>query len=235
MVSFLETLVFPDSIAYGATGGPEYATAIAAGSGGHEARRSTWTAPLHRYELGLAPRTAADTNALVAFFHLVRGRAYAFRFPDFGAGESTGTDEPIGTGTGAVATYQLVKRYTRDATSYDRPIFKPRAGTVTLKDNGAALASSAYSVNYINGIVTTTVTAGHAITASYQFDVPVRFATDRLAIRRIDGGYQWDSIELIEVRDIAAHQSAGVVRYTAEWEYDVDAGLAELYTTVFDY
>ena len=201
-MAFLETPTFPETIAFGATGGPTYSTHVVQTFDGAEQRNQRWRYPRYAYQLGLAIHTAADTQALYAFFHAIaQGQRHAFRFPDFGAGESTGTDEPIGTGTGAVATYQLVKRYQAGMLTFDRPITKPRATGFVLKVAGTPTGS--YNLDTTTGLVTATVTTGQAITATFQFDVPVRFTSDRLAIRRVQGGYQWESIELIEVRDLA--------------------------------
>lgn len=200
-MAFLESPVFPESLAFGASGGPEYATGIVTRFDGSEQRNQGRRYPRYRYQLGLAPRSEADTRELYAFFNAIaQGQTHGFRFPDFGAGEATGTDEPIGTGTGSAVAYQLVKRYTLGSLSVDRPISKPRANGFVLKVAGTPTGS--YSLDTTTGLVTATVTAGQAVTASFRFDVPVRFVSDRLTIRRVDGGYVWEAIELVEVREL---------------------------------
>lgn len=197
---FIESPCFPETIAYGAAGGPEYSTSLPESPSGFEATKALWAYPRHRYQLGLAVRNDTDTRALFAFFHAVgKGRWQSFRFPDFNAGEAVGLDEPLGTGTGAEEDYELVKRYADGGLTLDRPITKPRAGTVTIKSNGTPTGS--FTVDTTTGIVTMTATSGHVLTASFAFDVPVRFAIDRLAMQRVDGGYLWGSIELVETRD----------------------------------
>ena len=240
-MAFLEMAVFPESLAFGAIGGPEYATSVVAGDGGDEHRQATWTYPRHRYQLSLAVRNAADTIALYAFFHAVaKGRANGFRFLDFGAGESVGYIEPIGTGTGASATYQLIKRYTSGATTMDRLISKPISGSVRVFVAGVETTS--FTVDTATGIVTMSATASAAITASFRFHVPVRFAADRCVIRRVNGGYLWEGIELVEVRDIDASaeeilDSLGLsdleALYIADWDEDFFATLTEYYSSTF--
>lgn len=201
-MSFFETPRFPETIAFGASGGPEYSTGIIESWGGDEQRNRQWRYPRHRYQIGLALRSETDTRALYAYWNsIAKGTANGFRFPDFGAGESTGLDELIGTGTGSSADYQLVKLYSSGPYTDIRPITKPVSGSLTIKVAGVPTGS--YSVNTTTGIVTMSATLGAVITATYTFDVPVRFVSDRLAITRVNGGYQWDSIELIETRDIA--------------------------------
>lgn len=242
-MSFLDEAIFPDTLAFGATGGPEYATTLVEMPSGEEQRRSRWTYPRHRYQLSLAPRTVAETAALFAFFHAVaKGRAYGFRFLDPGAGQSTGTLEPIGTGTGSEETYQLIKRYTSLATTFDRVISKPVAGTVRIFVSG--IETTSFTVDTATGLVTLTAAGSAPITATFQFHVPVRFVTDTLAIRRIDGGCLWEQIELVEVRDLDATaddvtEVMGLedlpLLYEAGWDYDLTGALESVYTSLFDY
>lgn len=239
-MAFLEMAIFPETIAYGAIGGPEYATTIVSGDGGDEYRQPTWTYPRHRYQLSLAPRNATDTAALMTLFRICKGRAYGLRFLDPGAGESIGYLEPIGTGTGSSASYQLIKRYTSGATTMDRIITKPIAGSIRVFVAGVETTS--FTVDTATGLVTINATAAAAITASFRFHVPVRFDSDRCMVRRVDGGYIWEGIELVETRDIAASaddilDSLGLndleAIYTANWDLDIVADLVEYYTSAF--
>jgi len=65
------------------------------------------------------------------------------------------------------------------------------------------LQSSGYTLNLTTGIVTFSAAPGSgvAVSADYEFDVPVRFDTDKLAARA-DGPniYVWDSIPIVETR-----------------------------------
>lgn len=232
-MAFVELATFPETIAYGAVGGPEYSTGIVERYSGDEQRNQHWYAPRHRYELGLAVRNDTDTRALFTFFNgVARGRVNGFRFPDFNAGESEGYLEPLGVGTGDFTAYQLVKRYTSGNETYDRLIIKPRPGSVLIYADGVLLSSDDASVNTTTGVVTANADADAVLTATFRFDVPVRFVTDRLPMRRIDGGYQWDSIELIETRQ-AMEVPEGVPLWESTFEYDLGIGLEDYYTTVF--
>jgi uncharacterized protein (TIGR02217 family) len=74
---------FPDDIAYGATGGPEFATSVVATASGYEQRNINWSAARGRWDVasGLKKQTQLDT--LIAFFRARKGRAYGFRFKDW--------------------------------------------------------------------------------------------------------------------------------------------------------
>lgn len=92
-------------------------------------------------------------------------------------------DQVIGTGTGALTTFQLSKTYGSIYSPYTREITKPVAGTVKIGVNGVNQPSG-WTVNTVTGIVTFAVAPanGHTVTAGYEFDVPVRFNTDFLEI-----------------------------------------------------
>jgi uncharacterized protein (TIGR02217 family) len=83
-----------------------------------------------------------------------------------------------------------------------RTIVKPVLGTVQVYKN-SVLQTTGVSVNAATGVVTFAAapTAGQVITASFQFDVPVRFDTDKLSAS-LDayGIHSWQDISLVEVR-----------------------------------
>ena len=126
----------------------------------------------------------------MAFFEARNGRLYGFRFKDWADFKSclpsqlpSPTDQAIGTGDGSTTQFQLTKRYSSGAQSWTRGITKPVAGTVTIALNGTPQASG-WTVSPATGLVTfaTAPAAGVALTAGFDFDVPVRFDTDTLDI-----------------------------------------------------
>lgn len=97
---------------------------------------------------------------------------------------------------------QLTKVYASGAYSWTRTITKPVAGTVKVAKAGV-LQTSGFSVDTTTGIVTFTnaPASGVAVTAGFEFDVPVRFDTDELPVV-LDFERQGSitSITMIEVR-----------------------------------
>jgi uncharacterized protein (TIGR02217 family) len=62
-------------------------------------------------------------------------------------------------------------------------VVKPVAGTVLLAlDGGAQVEGASFSVDVVTGVVSFFVapSAGVSVTAGFEFDVPVRFDTDRI-------------------------------------------------------
>jgi uncharacterized protein (TIGR02217 family) len=170
---------FPLDVALGAHGGPERATDIVTLASGREERNSRWALSRRRYNAGYGIKSRADMQAVLAFFEERRGRFHAFLWRD--GLDHAATDEAIGTGDGTTVSFQLTKRYGADFDPYLRPITKPVAETVVVKVDGF---ETAVDVDALTGIVTFAAAPeeGAAITASFEFDVPVRFDTDRLDV-----------------------------------------------------
>lgn len=185
-------VLFPISVAIQGSGGPERKTDIVVTGSGREERIARWAHSRRRYDAGSGVKTFTELQSVLAFFEERRGRLYGFRWRDrldFSSAPAgapvTALDQIIGTGDGATGKFQLVKTYGASFAPYQRVIRKPVAGTVRVSLNGVELTSpSLFSVDTTLGLVTLTSapTAGAVIRAGYQFDVPVRFDTDRLQI-----------------------------------------------------
>ena len=93
---------FPDNIAYGATGGPEFATTVVVTGAGHEQRNVDWAEARGRWDVASGLKNQAQLDELIAFFRARKGKAYGFRFKDWTDYKATG--QLIGTGDGANKT-----------------------------------------------------------------------------------------------------------------------------------
>ena len=120
---------FPDNISRGARGGPERRTQVVELASGDEERNASWANSRRRYDVAYGIRRADDLAAVVAFFEARNGRLHGFRYKDWADYKSSlpsqpvaATDQPIGTGNGAVTTFALFKRYTSGAQSWTRAI-----------------------------------------------------------------------------------------------------------------
>ena len=200
---------FPDNISRGARGGPERRTQIVEMASGDEERNGSWADSRRRYDASYGIRKADDLAAVIAFFEARRGRLYGFRWKDWAdyksglpSASTATTDQLIGTGTGGATSFQLVKLYTSGAQTWTRTITKPVAGTVALALNGVPQITG-WTVNTITGVLTfaSAPAASVAITAGFEFDVPVRFDTDTLDVTLdFERLGSITSIPLIEVR-----------------------------------
>jgi uncharacterized protein (TIGR02217 family) len=128
------------------------------------------------------------------------GRAHGFRFKDWTDYQATG--QALGVGDGTTASFQLVKRYPSGAEVESRTITKPVAGTVKVFRDGIQ-ATTGWSVDTTTGLVTFAIApaAGVLLTADFEFDLPVRFDTDRMeiTIETYELG-SWGQIPVLELR-----------------------------------
>jgi len=198
-MAFIETR-FPVDIAYGSAGGPEYSTDIVITQGGHEQRNQNWSAARLRYNVAYGVRSQPQLDSLIAFFRARKGRADGFRFKDWT--DYNATAQSIGTGDGSATQFQLLKTYVSGSVTETRTISKPVTGSVSVHLAGI-LQTSGVTISTATGIVTfsTPPGSGVAITASFEFDVPVRFDTDRLSAALESYGVSTvNDIPLIELR-----------------------------------
>ncbi len=181
---------FPTGISLRSAGGPERKTEIVALASGREKRNQRWADSRRRYDAGYGVRSLADIHAVIAFFEERRGRLFGFRWLDRTddasappGTEPTPFDQRLGTGDGATTAFQLVKRYASGAQSWTRAIAKPVTGSVRIALSGVEQPSG-WSVDTATGVATfdTAPAEGVAITAGFEFDVPVRFDTDVLDV-----------------------------------------------------
>ncbi len=187
--------------AYGWQGGPEFNTRIVPMRNGHDRRNARWDQVRHRFTLPFQNITDATyLSSLKAVFLAMRGQNHSFLAKDWSDYRATG--ESLGNAPAGSAAVQLQKVATFGTATYTRTITKPRAGTVTVYQAGVAKAGT---VDTATGLFTpdTAWTEGQALTADFEFYVPVRFASDLLPMsidNRTGQGYVMNgSVELVEV------------------------------------
>jgi uncharacterized protein (TIGR02217 family) len=157
-------------------------------------------------------RSLDDLHAVIAFFEERRGRLYGFRWKDHADFKScpplaapTALDQVIGTGDGTAMTFQLKKTYGSLHAPWARDIRKPVAGTVLVAVAGVVKTPGThFGVDTTTGIVTfvpaQTPATGASVTAGFEFDVPVRFDTDKLEISL--SGFKAGAIPQIPVVEV---------------------------------
>lgn len=181
---------FPASLSFGSLGGPQRRTDVVTLANGFEERNTPWAHSRRYYDAGLGLRSLDDVADLIAFFEARSGQLHGFRWKDWADYRSSrptedpsDTDHEIGIGDSAQVSFQLIKRYTSGAQSYARPITKPVDGTVKVSIEEVAMIETIdFEVDHATGVVTFDQPPedGARIKAGFEFDVPVRFDTDRI-------------------------------------------------------
>ncbi len=183
---------FPASLSFGSQGGPERRTDIVTLANGHEERNTPWSHSRRRYDAGVGLRSLDDLEALIAFFEARQGQLHGFRWKDWSDFKScrsssvvSAEDQSLGMGDAVTASFALAKRYVSGDQAYVRPVTKPVAGSVRVAVAGLPQVENAdFTVDASSGVVTFVEppARGAWVTAGFEFDVPVRFDTDRIQV-----------------------------------------------------
>ena len=205
-VTPFDDVTFPIEIGAEASVSPGFSTNIVTSASGFESRNANWAQARLRFDAGPGVRGDSELETLIAFFRARRGPAVGFRFRDPYDFSSNGmsaaptpTDQAIGTGDGTRDQFALVKQY---GTGELRRITRPVGGSVRLAVGSAELVSG-WTLEP-QGVVqfAEPPAAGAAVTAGFLFDVPVRFAEDRIEVNRATfRAGEAPSVPLIEIRE----------------------------------
>lgn len=209
MQSF-DDVLFPLALGREASVTPEFSTNVTITASGFERRNSLWSDARLRFDVGPGVRSEAELGELIAFFRARRGQARGFRLrdpSDFSSNGMTGTptpmDQVLGTGDGAVARFALVKHYGAAGDAQRRRITRPRAETVRVSVNGVETGSFTLETSG-QVVLAQAPAAGAVVRAGFMFDVPVRFAEDRLAVSGAQfAAGEAPSVPLVELREDA--------------------------------
>jgi len=197
---------FPIAIGQEAGVAPGFSTNIVTSASGHEFRNANWSQARLRFDAGPGVRGEAELAELIHFFRARRGPAVGFRFRDpfdhrsgaFGEAPAAG-DQLLGIGNGVQSRFALRKRY---GAGEERRITRPVAGSVRIALDGVERVTGWTLAP--GGWVEFAVAPGMnvEVSAGYLFDVPVRFAEERIEVNRASfAAGEAPSVPLIEVRE----------------------------------
>jgi uncharacterized protein (TIGR02217 family) len=195
-MSFDDTLIFPQTISFGATGGPSWLTEITGTGAGLESRNQPNSQQVCKFDVGHAARRQELFTDVAKFYWVARGRLNGFRFKDW-----TDYNASDNHGVGifyqlTTTTFQAYKRYTFGSTTYDRKITKLiEAPTIT--------GGSSPSMNLNTGVCT--VSGGTPSAWVGTFHVPCRFDIDEAQFQIINKNVRgfilgWQSIPIKEIQ-----------------------------------
>lgn len=201
---------YPLALGRSASVAPEFSTSIAVTASGHERRNALWSDARLHFDVGPGIRSEAELADLIAFFRARRGPARGFRLMDPFDNSSNGMvgaptplDQLLGLGDGVRADFQLVKLYGGGAEPQVRAITRPRGETLVVSVGGVATTAWTLGAKGTLRLATAPAT-GAEVRAGFRFDVPVRFAEDRLDVSAVNfAAGEAPSVPLIEIRETA--------------------------------
>ena len=197
----------PEEIERGALGGPGFNTTVLELSSGFERRNIEWSESRGAWDVGYGLQRKSLFTPVLEFFYARRGRAFGFRFKDW-------TDfqmarQAVGQTDGSNATFQIFRRYPSGTFFFDRRLTKIVDATQTVWVNGVQVAEGGgagqYQLDDATGVVTLGATlagqSGTDVEVQCEFDVPVRFDTDRLElVADTDTAATIPQIPIVELR-----------------------------------
>ena len=207
-VKAFDDVLYPLALGRDTGVSPEFSTTVAVTASGHERRNSLWSDARLHFDVGPGIRSEHELGTLIQFFRARRGAARGFRLTDpfdFSSNAMTGqpsaADQLLGIGDGNTASFPLTKSYGANDEPQIRPISRVRIDTLLVSVDGAPTSEW----NYRDGgeiDFTQAPPDGAEIRAGFLFDVPVRFAEDRLDISGANfAAGDAPSVPLIEIRE----------------------------------
>lgn len=210
MMDPFDDVLYPFALGRSASVAPEFSTSIAVTASGHERRNALWSDARMHFDVGPGIRSEAELSELIAFFRARRGPARGFRLTDPFDNSSNGMNAPptmldqlIGMGNGLRADFQLVKSYGGGSEPQVRMITRPRPDSVVVSVGG--VATNAWTLGAKGMLhLLSAPPAGAEVRAGFRFDVPVRFAEDRLDVSAVNfAAGEAPSVPLVEIRESA--------------------------------
>jgi uncharacterized protein (TIGR02217 family) len=196
-VEAFDDVAFPLALGREAEVAPAFSTQVMTAGGGAEQRNAAWAEARTGYDVGPGLRSEEDIALLLDFFRARLGPARGFRLRDPFDWQAAGVR--IGIGDGTQRRFALVKRYGAGV----RRITRPEPGSVAVQVAGRAAGFVVQPGGWV--VLDAAPAAGAVVTASFRFDVPVRFAEDRLAVSRATfRAGMAASVPLIELREQVA-------------------------------
>ncbi|MCX7863500.1 MAG: DUF2460 domain-containing protein [Novosphingobium sp.] len=204
-----DDILYPLALGRDATVVPEFSTSVSVTASGFERRNSLWSNARLRFDVGPGIRSESELGELIAFFRARRGAARGFRLrdpSDYSSNGMIGTptmmDQLLGIGDGSRTSFPLVKHYGEGQCLQTRRITRPRPDTLLVSLDGEPAIDGWTLEN--GGIITfhSPPAAGVEVYAGFLFDVPVRFAEDRLEISGAAfAAGEAPSVPIVEIRE----------------------------------
>jgi len=202
-----DDVLYPLALGRDAGVSAEFSTSVSITASGHERRASHWSDARLHFDVGPGVRSEAELGVLIAFFRARRGAARGFRLRDpfdFSSNGMIGAPQPgdqlLGIGDGQTARFRLCKRYGA-SDGQVRPITRPRAESVVVSVAGVQAGNWMLEEGGWIAFAAAPA-AGAEVRAGFTFDVPVRFAADRLDINAATfAAGEAPSVPLVEIRE----------------------------------
>jgi uncharacterized protein (TIGR02217 family) len=198
-----------DDISQASQGGPAFNTVVVVTSSGAEQRIQQWASARLSWDISYGVRTQAQLEDFIAFFRARRGKLRGFRFKDWTDFE---IETPASSEQLTTTTFQIQKAYSNGGQTVYRSLKKIAGDTLTntvatqanstvrvWQVDGTTEVTSGWTVNLTTGVVTFAIAPGYVPKVTCEFDVPVRFDTDRPSFTCEDAVRAINGIPIVEL------------------------------------
>ncbi len=183
MIGFHNTR-FPEDVSWGSSGGPHFKTQIFESFRGFEKRNVDWAQPIMKFNVAYGVKTDVQTLSVLNFFNARQGRAYGFRYKNWGNYRIQSA--AIATGDGLSTRLPMWKFYGFQGARMYKRLRKIVVGSVTNVGVGAVggmVEGVDYNIDYDAGEIALNFAPGYGIPVyaeTLEFDEPVRFEDDSM-------------------------------------------------------
>ncbi len=223
-------ILFPEEVEFDFVGGPQFFTAINSTAGGFEQRNQNWQQTRHKFDASHSLKDQAELDTLKAFFMVLRGSAFSFRFKDwadyFNDDRTQGLCTRLGdggaVGDGVETQFQINKDYDFGTETFRRKIHLPADQAVFVPEGvdpvetvyidgtpqGAGFTIARTGPDGTGGVITFSVAPAVAEVIEWEgtFHVPARFSRDFFPITIQH--FQIGSVLGIEVLEVRPEEDA---------------------------
>lgn len=212
MIGFHNTR-FPEDVSWGSSGGPQFKTQIFESFRGFEKRNIDWAQPIMKFNVAYGVKTDVQTLSVLNFFNARQGRAYGFRYKNWGNYRiQSGV---IATGDGLSTRLSIFKFYGFQGARMYKRLRKIVAGSVVNVGVGAIggmVEGVDYNIDYDAGEISLNFAPGYGIPVyaeTLEFDEPVRFEDD--SMQAIIDGFNNQSLTDLGLIGVKSGFSSGSV------------------------
>lgn len=212
MIGFHNTR-FPEDVSWGSSGGPHFKTQIFESFRGFEKRNIDWAQPIMKFNVAYGVKTDVQTLSVLNFFNARQGRAYGFRYKNWGNYRTQ--SGVIATGDGLSTRLPIFKFYGFQGARMYKRLRKIVTGSVVNVGVGAIggmVEGVDYNIDYDTGEIALNFAPGYGIPVyaeTLEFDEPVRFEDD--SMQAIIDGFNNQSLTDLGLIGVKSGFSSGSV------------------------
>lgn len=192
---------FPEDVSWGSAGGPQFKTQVYESMNGFEKRNIDWSQPMMKFDVKYGIKTDVQMLRVFEFFNARQGRAYGFRYKNWGNYRIQ--QAPIATGDGYSTRLPLWKFYGFQGSRMYKRLRKIVEGTVTgvgVGAPGTMVEGVDYNIDYDTAEIALNYAPGYGIpvyATNLEFDEPVRFDID--SIQSVLDGFNNQSLSSLDL------------------------------------